>query len=512
MVELEQTPNADQSPAKTRIHRRIAKAGARGVLGLIGVGIAGVSIAAATLIPLPTVGVGPISTVVSPVAANQERICAGPVLQLGDDTGLEATTAISLGRVDVTQAATSGTPSLEDMAATENPRNSPSLRLLLPPPAPGESTGILAGSQSQAVDGADLAGFAASECAKPSAESWLVGGSTITGRTTLLSLNNPTKVTATVNLTIYSESGLVNASGTDGITVPPGGRQVLSLAGFAPGITSPVVKVQSFGGMVTASLQQSIVRTITPGGVDVVTAGTSPASVTVIPGIVIAGHDDVMLASTLEGYSDLAGALRVLVPGEGPAEISISAVQENGTSLEETSTLKVERGIVTDFPLGDFTDGTWTLTVSSDHPAVASVRTSTVSLSEVTRGDGGTPVPASDDVRATDFAWFVGAPELENRSLVSVAAGPSPMLHFVNTGSSDALISIDATQGAGTSVTVAPQMTLAVPVAADESYRLGGFDSVRVAVSYHGRGALAGFVVSPPDRGSQPITVFNQFG
>ncbi|MEO6941696.1 MAG: hypothetical protein ABI238_08205, partial [Terrimesophilobacter sp.] len=167
-------------------------------------------------------------------------------------------------------------------------------------------------------------------------------------------------------------------------------------------------------------------------------------------------------------------------------------------------------GVVTDFPLGDFVDGTWTFTVTSERPAVVAVRTSTVTLAGSAQSsvDSGTPAV----VTATDFAWFVGAPELKKEALVSVAAGPSPILHLVNTGPTDASVAIDATGGAGTTVTVKAGGASAIPVTGGISYTLKGFDSLRVSVSYQGNGRLAGFVVSPPVGLSHPVTVFNQFG
>lgn len=492
--------------------RGVAIMGARGLLGIAGVVVAGASIFAATLIPLPQIGAGPTSTVVSPVAASQQRICAGPALQLGDDTGLEATTAISIGKADVTSASTSGSPSLEDLDATDSPTNTPPQRLLLAPPPAGEEPGALAGSQSQRVEGEETAGFSASECVKPELESWLVGGSTITGRTTLISLNNPSKVNATVKLTIYSESGRVDAVGTEGIVVPAGGHRVFSLAGFAPGIASPVVHVESSGGQVSAALQQSIVRTLTPGGIDVVTASTDPAPLTVIPGVVIAGDSNIAAVTSLNGYSDLDGILRVFVPGEGKAEITVAALAEDGSGATSSATFAVQGDTVTDFPLDEFTDGTWTLTVSSDRAAIAAARTSTVTLKEPAVAGVDAPLPTTDDVLATDFAWFVSAPALVAQTLVSVAPGPSAIMHFVNTGSTDAVVTIDALEGAGTTVTVPAGLALAVPVAANASYRVGGTNTVRISVSYQDAGVLAGFTVSPPDRSSQSVTVFNQYG
>lgn len=490
--------------------RRFVVAGARGVLGLFGVGIAAASLAAATFLPLPTLGTGPSSTIVKPVPSAQQRICAGPILRLGNESGQDATTAISVGRARVTSAATIGVPRLENMDATQNEANVPSQRLILDPSAEGTAPGILAGSQSQFVGDNEYVGFAASECAKASSDTWLVGGSTITGRTTLLALNNPSNVSSTVSVEIFGENGAIDASGAEGITVAPGGQQILSLAGFAPGVVSPVVHVVSTGGQVTANLQESIVRTLAPGGVDVIGATTRASTFSVIPGVVVANHDSVEAAGGLDGYQDTAGVLRILVPGTGTTEVTVVAIPEDGATEPSTSTLSVEGGIVTDIPLGDFADGAVTLTVKSDKPAVVAARTSTVTLA----GDPATAVDSQAEpvVTATDLAWFVAAPELASTALVSVAEGPNPTLHLVNTSTTDAVVTIAASQGADTTVTVPAGGAIAIPVVGALSYALGDFETIRASVSYAGDGQLAGFVVSPPDRTSQPVTVFHHFG
>jgi len=497
-------------PARGRGVRTFAMVGARGVLGLLGVGVAAVSVAAATWLPLPTVGTGAQSTAVIPVAATQQRICAGPILRLGDETGLEATTAVSVGTASVTSTSTEGTPRLEDMDSTQNESNNPSQRLLLDPGPEGTAPGILAGSQSQFVESNEYVGFAASECRKSSSDTWLVGGSTTTGRTTLLALSNPSKVSSTVSVEIFSENGGEETSGTEGIVVPPGGQKVLSLAGFAPGIASPVVHVVSKGGQVTASLQQSIVRTLTPGGVDTFGATTRPSIFNVIPGVVISDQESVTASGGLNGYDDTAAVLRVFIPGTESTEVTVTAIPEGDASPPTTTTLEVDEGVVTDIPLGNFAEGVWTFTIASDTPAVVAARTTAVTLD----GDPAEVVTNGEDpiITNTDFAWFVAAPDLSGTALVSVADGPNSVLHLVNTGPVDAVVTVDADEGAGTTVTVAAGRATALPVAAGLSYTLGGFDSLRASVSYHDVGQLSGFVVSPPERASQPVTVFYRFG
>ncbi|GAA3735696.1 hypothetical protein GCM10022239_09650 [Leifsonia bigeumensis] len=502
-------------PDGSGMTRRLALVGARSAIGLIGVATAVVAVAAATWLPIPVLGTGPASTVVTPVAATQLRICPGPVLQLGDDTGQEATTANSLGRATVVRSSTQGTPALEDMDATGNESNVPSQRLSLPPGEAGDDPGLLAGSQSQYVETGDDVGFAATDCATPSAESWLVGGSTVTGRTTLIALNNPSKVSSTVSITVYSETGPVSAAGTDGIVVPPGGQRILSLAGFAPGIASPVVRVVSTGGQVTANLQQSIVRTLAPGGVDLLGASTRPSTLTVIPGVIITDHDAIAAAAGIEGYQDIGAVLRMFVPdaaaggdagsGSSPVPVTVTAIPEDGASPAVSTTLDIDPGVVADLPFDDFASGEYTITVSSEVGVVAAARTSIVSIA-------GDAAAGTARVRSTDFAWFVGAPELRDRALVSIAPGPSPLLHLANTGTKDAVVTIEATAGASDTVTVPAGGAVSMPATAGRSYLLAEFDSLRVAVTYRGDGRLAGFVVRPQERVSQPVTVYRQYG
>jgi hypothetical protein len=266
VTDLEPEPEFETAPeplpaAKGRT-RVVVLAGGRIVAGAIGVAVAAAALAAAVLIPIPRYTVSQPSQVVTPVAADQQRVCAGPLLRLGDDSGAGATVVSSIGRPSVRSAQTDGTASAAELTATENTTGLAPEVLTLP--ADGTSTTarpLLAGSQSQVADSADLVGLASAECAEASSDSWLVGGASVTGRTTLITLSNPSAVVATVTLTIYSEAGAVSAAGTDGIAVPAGGQRVFSLAGFAPNAVSPVLRVQSRGGQVVANLQQSTVRT-----------------------------------------------------------------------------------------------------------------------------------------------------------------------------------------------------------------------------------------------------------
>lgn len=487
---------------------RGARVSARLVTGLIGVGVAGTVVIAAGALPLPTLGEAPEFQVVTPVSAAQQRVCPGPVLRLGDTSGAGADVANTVGSAALTQASTSGTPQRDALATADNPDNTPPQRLTLdaapPSDAPAGEPELLAGAQSQSVNDGDLRGFAASACAPAAAESWLVGGSTLTGRTTLVLLSNPSTVSATVDLQIYTEQGLLSSAGSDGIVIPPGTQRVLSLAGFAPDAARPVVRVVSSGGEVVANLEQSIVRTLDPGGVDLI-GGSGPAStLNVIPGLVLSGHEAIEAMLSGGGYDDAFPVVRILVPGAAAAAATITIATIGETTPPVTVPITVEPGVVTDFPLTDFADGSYTVTVATDVPAVVSARSTVLEI------NGALPTDPSvvPTLAGTDFAWFTTAPELRTRALVAVAAGSTPVLHIANQGLAVSEVTVDGPGVDAALITVPAGGSVSVPVQANSSYTLTGFDTVYASVSYRDRGALAGYVVYPPQQASLPIAVY----
>jgi hypothetical protein len=463
--------------------------GARIVAGTVGLVVAGVVVAAAGLLPLPTVtGTSP-ATVITPIAAQQQRVCPGPLLRLGNDQGEAATDASSVGYPTVRFASSVGDVDESPLASTDNTAGVPPTLLTLAPQ--GTATPPLVnGGQSQFVNSGDLVGFAAAECAEAVGDSWLVGGATTTGRTSILTLSNPSRVAASVTLTIYGENGPVSGAGTDGIVVPPGGQRILSLAGFAPDLASPVVRVQSRGGQVVASLQEVVVRVLDPGGVDIVGAGPGPSTSVTIPGVVIANSAAVAPLVSQEGFSDLRTAIRLLVPGTQNAKVTLTVLPEDTAAKPTRVQLSVTAGSATEVPLDSFPDGEYSLSISSDQPLVAGARVSTVAESG-----------------ATDFSWIAAGTPLRERALVSVPDGPSPVLHLVNTTASDVTVSLRA-RGKTTSVSVPAGRSVATPVQKSTDYTLTGFDSLFASVSYLGEGQLASFGITPMAPGSEPITVY----
>lgn len=526
----------DESAAKPprRIGARgVITIGARGIIGLLGVGVAVAAVIAATAVTGPSYRVTPPAASVIPVPAAQQRVCPGPLLRLGDESGQGATVATSVGRATAVYQAVPGSAEAESLATTDNPAGVAPLLLTLPPGETESSVDpALAGSQSQDADSGELVGLAAAECSEASGDTWLVGGATTVGRTTLVTISNPSTVAATVDVSIWGSAGKVAAPGAEGIIVAAGAQRIISLAGFAPGLADPVIRVQSRGGQVVANLQQTTVRTLEPGGVDIVGGTAPPARTVTIPGVVVGDVEAVSALGVEPGFEDLPTLLRLFVPGEGdptavvtitrdgtgaasadepeatPAPTPLTApgdpVTESApdgrdvrSSDEVSFELELTSGEVTDVPLlglveggSTLVEGSYTVTVESDAPLVAGARASTITA------DG-----------ATDFAWSAAATALGKESLLSVAPGPSPTLHLANPTDSDARVTVESDSGELT-LEVPSGESVAAPLEAGSEATMSGPAGLVASVSYRGAGKLASFRVTPPGPASGAITVY----
>jgi hypothetical protein len=493
MPEPTPTPEPAEADETRRVSARgLLVVGARTVTGLIGVAAVAATVLAATVLPLPAHKAEPPSASVTPVPAAQQRACAGPFLRLGDDTGGSATVASAIGTPQVRRMASGGTADLSAIQNTEEPSSHSAAVLTLSPDDGADGTPLLAGSQVQKLSSGDVAGLAAGECVEPRAETWLVGGSTATGRTTLLTLANPSAVAATVSIAIYSENGPVDAPGTDGIIVQPNTEVAYSLAGFAPDISSPVVHVTSVGGGIVAGLQQTTVRTLEAGGIDLAGPAAAPSTEVVIPGMVISAHDEIDALVGAPGFQDIEAVLRMFVPGTETAKTTIS-VTADGDEAPISVDFDLQPGVVSEFPFEHFEDGSYTVTITSSVPLVAGARASTV-------GPSG----------ASDFAWFESAPRMRGQALVTVGAGADAFLHLYNDTDTAVTASLtpegeDATDA---TVTIPARSPVVVPLDASSSLRVSDFASLRVAVSYAGGGLLSGYTLSPTGPAAEAITVY----
>jgi hypothetical protein len=512
------TAAATETPATTEPRpgraRRAAIVGLRVVAGTVGIVASVAIIGAVGLLPLPAHRI-PVPTVtVTPGPAAQVRVCPGALLRLGDESGQNASSASSLGAPSVTSGGIGASLVSRSIAVSDaGTGGGPSApHVLTIPPAAGAT---LAGAQSQVATVHDYTGFAAASCAEPSGSIWLVGGSAAVGRTTLLTLANSSPVDATVALTILSASGPVSAPGMSGIVVRAGAQRVIPLAGFAPNVATPVVHVVSSGGQVVAFLQQSIVRGLDAGGIDLVGAGVAPATHLVIPGVRVLASLGVRKALALSDWDDVAAAIRVAVPGSKAAKVQVSLVPENATLSGQSFEMDVSSGQVSELGLGSaantdasglaIPDGMYSVVIDANQPVVAGVRVSTA-----VDPFAGNPTATNSDTSAprSDFAWFEPSPTLRGDTAVSIASGPAPMLSAMNPTTATITLTLDAQGGAQSlSLVVPPGSSASIGVAPGTTYLLKNATGLIAAVSYAGDARLAHYGVASAGPVSGPIVI-----
>ncbi len=318
-----------------------------------------------------------------------------------------------------------------------------------------------------AADG-DLRGLAATACQVPSSDFWLLGAATTVGQSSVLTLTNPTGTPAEVSLELFGPDGPLVAAGTRGRLVAPGETRRIVLAGLAGNQERVAVRVRSDGGRVSGVIQQSVLRGLTPGGVELLSP-SAPAGLTqVVPGVVVQDAATARRIREQEGYGAASPALQVLVPGSSDAVLDIQVSGPAGeVDLPGGGVVTAAAGSVTSVPLDALPEGNYTVAVTSDVSVVAAAR--------VTRGiDDGEPVdlagaPAaarlgSDHVVAlaegVDTALVLGAPDgrgeitltpvqadgvLGEPVVIGIAGGTSVTVPSSSVGRSPVAVIVDAT-------------------------------------------------------------------
>ncbi|MDQ0574714.1 DUF5719 family protein [Agromyces albus] len=478
--------------------RTIARIGGRAAAFLVAAALAAAALTAAAIVPWPEHRTSAPSLVVQPAESRQQRVCPGPLMTLADDAAA-ATTASSIGSAAIVADAEPAGAVVEQspVTAPDNPRADSDGTPTVIAAEPGDvAVGLLAGAQSQTAATETVAGFAAAACSEALADAWLVAGATNLGRTSLMLLSNPTEVAATVDVRVSGESGPVEAASALGIIVPPGNQRVLSLAGLAPNLESPVVHVESTGGAIVASLEHSVVQGLAPAGVELSGATAMPSTRQVIPGFVVAKAGGVDPADD-HALGDDFPAVRLFAPGDDAVEASIGIVSETGAG-GSTIDVTLQPGRVSDVPLGVLAAGSYTLRIEADAPIVAAARATTGVPAE----SGGADAAAS-----VDLAWTVATAPLLDDGVVVVPQGPSPVLHFASTGTdaTETTVTIDGTERA---VTVPAGGAASVALAPGAVVRLAGVEGLHASVSFAGAAALASFGVQPPGAQDAPIRVY----
>lgn len=307
---------------------------------------------------------------------------------------------------------TAGPPVLAAGVASITPVTSPAV---VGADAMGNEQASLAANLSYSATDGDLRGLAATQCQPPGNDAWLLGANTAVGRTAVLNVSNASETPATVNLELYGYEGQIQAPGARGLLVAPGTTRSVNLAGLAPGESQLAVHVRSTGGPVAATIQQSVLRGIAPGGVEYLSPGAGPSNLQVMSGVDIQDPSGVKTLAAKPGFADAVPALQIAVPGSTDAVVQVSLYGANGErKIPNGGVVTVKGGTVATLNLDGVPAGSYTVRASSDVSFLASAR--------VTRG-----TKAED---ATDLAWSPSSARLGSQHLVAVPRGGQKFLSF----------------------------------------------------------------------------------
>ena len=217
-----------------------------------------------------------------------------------------------------------------------------------------------------ASDG-DLAGLAAANCQTPGNDMWLLGARTTVGATAVLRLNNPSATPASVDLEIFGSNGRIETGGSRGIVVAPGETRSIVLAGLAASQESAAVRVRSSGGPVSAFIEQSILRGLTAGGVEIIEPTAAPGPRQVITGVALQSPETTRKLAEQAGHESVSPVLNVAVPGTSDASVHLRVFGDKGeVEIPGGGVFSVPAGTVGKIPLAELPEGTYTLDLSAD--------------------------------------------------------------------------------------------------------------------------------------------------
>lgn len=416
---------------------------ARLLSGVLVLGLTGGVVAAATALSAPEPGAVPPATV-DVDAATTTLVCPGPLRLPEDatsgDSAFERVPVAPAETVTAFDTVASGAASLTPLGGTATDLAGGTAALASPAapvvlraqPVDGEPARTAGVTSSRVTDG-DLRGLAADSCARPASDVWLVGGSTALESTADLVVVNPGATAAEVTVELWGPNGAVDLANGGTLLVAPGGQQVVVLPGIAAEQRRTVVHVSAAGGQVSAYLQDALLDGFTPRGTDLVTAGSDPATTQVVPGLTVPDVDV---------DDPQAGALRLLVPGEDPASVSVRLLGPDGdVALPGAEDVELAPGEVTDLPLGGLAAGTYTAVVEASAPVVAGgmvaregepgeldegPRLERAWAASTTTGSGLVAVPAGTQAVLALGAVPTGDPDAEPAPSASATPSPEP--------------------------------------------------------------------------------------
>lgn len=241
-------------------------------------------------------------------------------------------------------------------------------------------------TQASVTAGGDTRGIAATTCGTAQTEHWLVGGGTSLGTSSNLVVQNPSRTTASVTVTVWGPSGRVPLAGLETLLVPAGKQVSVFLEGIAVEQRRTAVHVQSTGTLVSSYLRVNSLDGITPLGIDYVTGGNGPSHTQVMTGLVVQdteteGQATPLVRIVAPDFAEVIDLSEDLDDDEEPlsqdpvgaASITLLGAQGRFV-LFGADKIDLIAGAVVDLDLTGVPAGNYSVLVNADIPVLAAVR------------------------------------------------------------------------------------------------------------------------------------------
>jgi hypothetical protein len=318
--------------------------------------------------PAPDTGSAHIAMLAMPAQATAAKTAQTP-------TGSVALSAVPAAAVPAKPASTDHSSGKKPSATSTKPATKstaqpvqpvtvsvPGTQATVAAPQADSSAGTALAATGQMAEGfeaeqATSSGMGTVSCTHPSSDMWFVGtGSEAGAADVRLYLMNTGDLAASVDLTILTDSGLQNATGS-AITVAPHQFVMQDIASFIHGSQALALHVQTTSGQVAASVWE--------GGSSGGSGGTwlpeaaAPSTTQVIPGLTVASS---------------AARLFITVPGANDARVTVVAFTAQGRFTQfGNAPADAPAGATTSFPLSSLGASAAGLELISNVPITASV-------------------------------------------------------------------------------------------------------------------------------------------
>lgn len=352
----------------------------------------------------------------------------------------------------------------------------------------GPADAPLAATQTQKIGSESLRGVTANACVEPVNEQWLVGGGTTLGLSTTLTLGNASEVAATVQISVFDETGEIDEVQTTGVIVQPRSEQLVSLNGYAPNRERLAVRVTSTGAPVAAALAVARADGIVPVGTSTVTRQLRPERLLVIPGVANEdAHDHEEIPSDTGPADRFPVLVHVIAPGQAVGTAGVYAIDGAGKRTELGTIDLTPRAV------GGLAVETW------PHDATAVVVESDVPVFAGVEG-------AANSGETHDFQWFSPGGQIAADTATPAPVVGGGTLILANLGDTEA----EVTVAGGKEQTVRVSPGQAVEVAGTGQRTVTSTEPVWAGVKLLGSGTLAGYPIMPRAEHVGDLTVYTR--